>query len=61
MERHCLDNHSNQSAVFSDDVYNQRQHDLFMPIAFVIMLVVEIALAVIYSIRKKSQVQKESS
>jgi hypothetical protein len=55
MERHCLDNKGNQSAVFPDDVYNQRQHNLFMPIAFVIMLVVETLLVTIYYIRKKNR------
>jgi hypothetical protein len=61
MERHCLDNKGNQSTVFPDDVYNQRQHNLFMPIAFVIMLVVEILLVTIYYIRKKSLARKESN
>ncbi|MEI7847972.1 MAG: hypothetical protein WCK35_19380 [Chloroflexota bacterium] len=52
MERHCVDKNGNQSAVFSDEVYNQKQGELFMPIAFVSMLVVETGLAVIYYFRK---------
>ena len=58
MERHCLDRNGNQSAVFPDEVYNQRQRELFMPIAFVSMLVIESAFALIYYNRKIIFVKK---
>jgi hypothetical protein len=62
MEKACIDNNGKERDGFSDDVYGQREYDLFMPISFVIMLVGEaIWLVFFYIIRKRLGRQEKSS
>jgi hypothetical protein len=40
--RACIDNEGKNQPAFSNDIYNQRQHNLFLPIGFGMMFVIEI-------------------
>lgn len=61
MERACMDSAGVKHDAFSNDVYNQRQYSLFMPVSFVLMLMIEILWVVTRALRKKSQVQKSAA
>ena len=56
MIRTCIDASGQNQPAFSNDVYNQRQFNLFLPIGFVSMLIIEIIwIAVRFLIRLKRQ------
>ena len=52
MEKACLDNNGKQHEGFSDAVYFQRENNLFMPIGFAIMLIIEVAWIIAHSIKQ---------
>jgi len=60
MEKTCVDNNGKVHEGFSDSVYFQRENNLFLPIAFVIMLVIEVSWVIVHVIRKNDQTGKET-
>jgi hypothetical protein len=52
MEKTCLDNNGKQQEGFSDAVYFQRENNLFMPIGFASMFVIEVSWIIAHSIKK---------
>ena len=60
MEKTCVDDNGKVHEGFSDAVYFQRENNLFMPIGFVIMLVIEVSGIIVYAIRKNDQTRKEN-
>ena len=52
MEKNCIDSSGRKHDAFPDNIYFQREYNLFMPIGFAIMLVIEVVWLVIFSIKK---------
>ena len=59
-EKTCVDDNGKVHEGFSDSVYFQRENNLFLPIAFVIMLVIEVSWVIVHVIRKNDQTGKET-
>jgi hypothetical protein len=61
MERGCIDQNGKNQDTLPDEVYSQRQYNLFMPISFAIMFIGEVAWVGLHPNRKKGRAQKESN
>lgn len=61
MERACKDSAGIKHEAFSDDVYKQRQFNLFLPISFVLMLGIEILWVIIRALTKKRPAQTNAA
>jgi len=61
MEKTCVDNNVKEQEGLSNDAYFQKEYNLFMPMGFVIMLVIEVSGVIVYSIRKNDRTREDTS
>jgi hypothetical protein len=55
MEKSCLDEGGIKQTAFSDEIYNQRQRELFLPVGFALMAVIEVVWLSIRAIKRKKR------